>query len=112
MRKHIFIGCIALFAGIGLIFGAVEGSLGLAILFGLKLAVVGMALGALFSIFGRKSKSSKQKRPDRDVEDQEEWERLGRMGSHDTSPEEVSANAWRDKGHAPLANPEDYDPQA
>lgn len=112
MRKLIFIGCVALATSVGMIIGAAKGGWGLAILFGLKLSVVGMALGALFSIFGRKSKSSKQKQSDRDVEDQEEWERLGRMGSHDMSPEELSANFWRDKGHAPFTNPEDYDPRA
>lgn len=45
MRKFIFIGCIALAASAGLIIGAIEGSWGLAILFGLKLSVIGMAIG-------------------------------------------------------------------
>lgn len=110
MRRFIFIGCIALAASVGLIIGAIEGSWGLAILFGLKLSVIGMAIGALLSRIWRKSKYPEQEEGERDIADREEWERLTRMGSHDTSPEELAANAWRDKGHPPFSHPDNYDP--
>ena len=111
MRKLIFIVCVALFAGVGLIIGAIEGSWDLAILFGLKLSVIGMAIGALLSMIWRKSKSSEQEADERGIADQEGWERLTGTGSHDTSPEELTANFWRDKGHPPFMNPEDHDPR-
>ncbi|MCD9026696.1 YhcB family protein [Luteimonas sp. BDR2-5] len=114
MRRLIFYGCAALGAGIGLLIGVAQNSLGLAIFFGLKLTVVGMVLGAFFSNIGRKS-SKKEQKVERDLE-REEWERaelerVARMGSHDTSPEELTANYWRDKGHPPFMNPEDHDPR-
>ena len=111
MKKLIFFGCIALAASAGLIIGAIEGSWGLAILFGLKLSVIGMAIGALLSKLWRKSKSPEQEEGERDIADREQWERLTRTGSHDTSAEELTANYWRDKGHPPFMNPEDHDPR-
>lgn len=110
MRSHLFIGCIVLAMTVGLTIGVVEGSLGLAILSGLKLAVIGMAIGALLSRIWRRSKSPEPEGDERDVGDSEEWERLARMGSHDTSPEELTSNYWRDKGHPPFMSPEDHDP--
>ncbi|WP_407351423.1 hypothetical protein [Luteimonas sp. R10] len=74
MRRFVFHGCIALGAGIGLLIGAAHSSLGLAILFGLKLTVVGMVLGAFLSGIGRKS-SNKEKTVKRDRE-REELERV------------------------------------
>lgn len=109
MRKFIFIGCIALAASAGLIIGAVEGSWGLAILFGLKFTVIGMAIGALLSGIWRRSSKPKETDDASIVDD--ELERVSRLGGQGMSPEEVSANYWRDKGHAPFMNPEDHDPR-
>lgn len=116
MRKLVFYGCVALGAGIGLLIGVAQNSLGLAIFFGLKLTVVGMVLGAFFSNIGRRS-SEEKGTVERDLEDREEWERaelerVGRMGSHDGSPEELIANYWRDREHPPFMNPEDHDREA
>jgi len=94
-----------------LIIGAVEGSWGLAILFRLKLSVIGMAIDVLLSRIWPRSKSPEREEGKRNIADREEWEHLARMGSHDTSAEELIANYWRDKGHPPFMNPEDHDPR-
>ncbi|MCE4369655.1 hypothetical protein [Xanthomonas hortorum] len=110
MRKLIFYGCIALGAGIGVVIGAVDGDVGLAVLLGLKLGLAGLVLGALLSSIGRRFSSAVE--TDSALEDQDEMERIARLGGQGMSPEEVSANYWRDKGHPPFMNPEDYDPKA
>lgn len=107
MRRIIFVGCVALTAGIGLTIGALEGSWGLAILFGLKFTVIGMAIGVFLSGIWRRSSRSKKADDEPIVDD--ELERVSRLGGQGMSPEEVSANYWRDKGHAPFMNPEDHD---
>ncbi|KLD77569.1 hypothetical protein FZ025_18015 [Xanthomonas hyacinthi] len=60
MRKLVFYGCIALGAGVGVLLGADQGSWGLAVLFGLKLALVGLALGGLLTFFGGKPMKRKR----------------------------------------------------
>lgn len=110
MRKLIFFGCIALAVSVGLILGVAEESWGLAIMSGLKLGILGAVVGALLSNIGRKS--SEEEVADEILDADEEMERVGRLGGQGMSPEEVSANYWRDKGHPPFINPEDYDPHA
>ncbi|MBB4730451.1 hypothetical protein [Xanthomonas arboricola] len=110
MRKRIFTSCVALAAGLGLVIGALNGGLGLTVLLGLKFTVIGMAIGAFLSRVCWKSEPPEQEMGEQDIADQEEWERLTRIGSHDTSPEELTENSWRDKGHPPLSHPDNYDP--
>lgn len=108
MRKLIFWSCVVAAVGAGLIIGAVERSLGLGLLFGFKLGVLGAVVGAFVSNIGRKSPKAEF---DEELA-QEEFERVARMGSNDNSPDEMTANYWRDKGHPAFMNPEDYDPRA
>jgi hypothetical protein len=109
MRSFIFYGCIALVAGVGVLIGADQGSWGLAVLFGLKLALVGLALGGLLTFFG--GKAMNRKRAKSNQRRDEEWERLaaGKRDGSGTSNEEMAENFWRDKGHAPFTNPEYHD---
>jgi hypothetical protein len=106
MRKLIFIGCIALAAGVGMLIGAGQGNWGLAVLFGLKLALVGLALGGLLTFFG--GKAMNQKRAKSNHRHDEEWERLtdGRRDGLSTSAEEMAENLSIAKGYHPITNPE------
>lgn len=110
MEKLIFYGCIVLSACIGVVVGA-HTSWGLAIFVGLQFALVGLALGGLFTFFW--GELMDRKRGKAKHEHDEEWGPLAtvvRDGSG-TSPEEVAENFWRDGGHPPFTSPDHYDPR-
>ncbi|WCE03589.1 hypothetical protein [Pseudoxanthomonas sp. JBR18] len=106
MRRFIFYGCIVLGASVGGLIGADQGGWGLAVIFGLKLALVGLALGGLLTFLGGKAMSRRQAKSNHRHD--EGWERIA-DGRHDglgTSQEELAGNVSIAKGHHPISNPE------
>lgn len=96
MRKLIFIGFVALGALIGLV-SATKSDWGT--------RIVMMGVGALFGapIGGALASIGRKKRP------HSEWDEslLPGMG---TTPKDLAANYWRDKGHPPFMKPSETPP--
>ena len=96
MRKLIFIGLVALGALVGLISAAKDDWATRAVMMGIG-ALFGAPIGAAFASIGRK-----KGRP-------VEWDEAPHPGMG-TSPRDLAANFWRDKGHPPFMKPPDAEP--
>ena len=95
MRKLIFVGFIALGALIGLI-SASNSDWGTRLVMMGVCALFGAPIGGALASIGRKGRPL-------------EWEEnpLPGMG---TTPKDLAANYWRDKGHPPFMKPSEAEP--
>lgn len=99
MRKLIFISFVALGALVGLLSSARETGSTQVVMMAVG-ALFGAPLGAALASLGRKKRHSNV---------QEDDSHIPGMG---TSPKDLSANYWRDKGHPPFMKPPEAEPDA
>lgn len=96
VRKLLFIGVVALGALVGLLASAKDDWATRIVMIGIG-ALFGAPLGAVFAGRGKQVRHE-------DTDDESD------LPGTSTSPKDLSANYWRDKGHPPLMKPTDVQP--
>lgn len=124
MRKFLFPVCVLLCIGFGMWIAPPQKHFAATVIEGLwPWGLIGVYVGLFATGFERPDRKAsptrrrRRARPRPPVEDElgdvvEDLEKAARSGGQGTSPEEMMANYWRDRGHPPFMNPDDYDPRA
>lgn len=124
MRKFLFSVCVLLFIGFGMLIAPPQKHFVATVIEGLwPWGLIGVYVGAFATSFerpDRKASATRRRRRarprplvDGELDDAvEDLEKAARYGGQGASMEEMIDNYWRDRGHPPFMNPDDYDPRA